>query len=262
MGYRSVGADPSHIADRDLLADAAREAGRIALAFRDKGLNSWEKAKGDPVSDADLAADTYLQSALRQERPDYGWLSEETKDDRSRLEARRSFVVDPIDGTRAFIKNRPEFAVSIAVIEDGAPICGVIFDPSTDIVYDAVLGGGARANAKPIRVSHCTALSKAHIYGDPGQLPALRELGVHADTINSVALRLAHVASGERDGLAAVRGKWDWDLAAAALLVTEAGGLITDHKGAALSFNDDPPRQPAPLAAGPALHALLRQSFC
>lgn len=256
-----MGADPSHIADLGLLADAAREAGRLALAFRDKGLNSWEKTKGDPVSDADLAADTYLQSALRSERPNYGWLSEETKDDRSRLGSKRSFVVDPIDGTRAFIKNRPEFVVSIAVVETGSPVCGVIYDPSKEILYDAVLGGGARANAKPIRVSHCQTLTEAHIYGDPGQLPALRDLGVKADTINSVALRLAHVASGERDGLVAVRGKWDWDLAAAALLVTEAGGLITNHNGDPLVFNDDPPRQPPPLAAGPALHALLRQSF-
>ncbi len=252
-------ADARNRADRDLILAAAREAGRIALAFRDKGVRAWEKAKGDPVSEADLAADTYLQGALKPVRPDYGWLSEETADDKSRLTAARSFVVDPIDGTRAFLKNRPEFVVSIAVVEAGRPVAAAIYDPSEDAAFDAVIGGGARRDGATLSVSAVRGLSGARLLGDPGRLPGVRALGASADTINSVALRLARVAEGAFDGLIAERGKWDWDLAAGALLVTEAGGRITGRDGAELTFDAEPPRQPAPLAAGPALHALLRE---
>jgi myo-inositol-1(or 4)-monophosphatase len=244
-------------ADRDLIAAAARDAGDLALAFRARGLKSWEKAKGDPVTEADLAADSLLQDQLRPARPNYGWLSEETADDNSRLSARRSFVVDPIDGTRAFIKNRPEFVVSVAVIEDGAPVAAALYDPSAGRLWDAARGFGARVNGVAITLSACAAIEDATILGDPGRLADLRALGARADTVNSAALRLALCAQGAFDAVVAVRGKWDWDLAAGALIVTEAGGRITDRAGRALRFNGDPPRQPAPLAAGPALHALL-----
>jgi myo-inositol-1(or 4)-monophosphatase len=244
-------------ADRDLIGAAARDAGKLALAFRARGLKSWEKSKGDPVSEADLAADTLLQERLKPARPDYGWLSEETADDRSRLSARRSFVVDPIDGTRAFLKNRPEFVVSIAVIEDGEPVAAALYDPSTERLWDAVRGEGARMNGQTISISHQPQIKESRVLGDPGRLADLRALGARADTVNSAALRLALCAQGLYDAVVAVRGKWDWDLAAGALIITEAGGLITDRSGAPLRFNQDPPRQPAPLAAGPALHALL-----
>jgi myo-inositol-1(or 4)-monophosphatase len=252
-------AEAQYTADRDLILAAAREAGRIALAFRDKGMRAWEKSKGDPVSEADIAADTYLQGALKPARPEYGWLSEETADDKSRLSAERSFVVDPIDGTRAFLKGRPEFVVSIGVVEAGRPVAAAIYDPSEDVMWDAVIGCGARRDGAAISVSSATSLSGARLMGDPGRLPGVRALGATAETVNSVALRLARVADGTFDGLIAERPKWDWDLAAGALLITEAGGYITGRKGAPLQFNEDPPRQPAPLAAGPALHALLRE---
>jgi myo-inositol-1(or 4)-monophosphatase len=246
-------------ADRDLIAQAARDAGRLALAFKARGLKAWEKAKGDPVSEADLAVDDLLKGRLQPARRDYGWLSEETADDRSRLTARRSFVVDPIDGTRAFIKGRPEFVVSIAIVESGAPVAAALFDPSTDRLWDATRGGGARLNGAPIRVSgHCD-VKGARILGDPGRLPTLREMGAEASTVNSAALRLALAAQGAFDAVVAERAKWDWDIAAGALIFTEAGGVITSRQGDALVFNGEPPRQPAPLAAGPALHALLRE---
>ncbi|MEQ8434684.1 MAG: 3'(2'),5'-bisphosphate nucleotidase CysQ [Oceanicaulis sp.] len=244
-------------ADRDLIAAAARDAGELALAFRARGLKSWDKAKGDPVSEADLAADALLKERLKPARPDYGWLSEETADDKSRLTARRSFVVDPIDGTRAFLKNRPEFVVSVAVVEDGEPVAAALYDPSTQRLWDAVKGEGARMNGLSIKHSSRTMISGAKILGDPGRLTDLRALGAAAETVNSAALRLALCAQGLYDAVVAVRGKWDWDLAAGALIVTEAGGRITDRAGEPLIFNGDPPRQPAPLAAGPALHALL-----
>ncbi len=246
-------------ADRDLIAQAAIDAGKLALAFRARGLKAWEKSKGDPVSEADLAADNLLQGRLKPARKDYGWLSEETTDDNSRLAAKRSFVVDPIDGTRAFIKGRPEFVVSIAIIEQGEPVAAALFDPSTDRLWEAVRGGGARLNGSPIRVSGHKHINGARILGDPGRLPTLREMGAEASTVNSAALRLALAAQGAFDAVVAERGKWDWDVAAGALIFTEAGGVISSRKGAPLVFNGEPPRQPAPLAAGPALHALLRE---
>jgi len=244
-------------ADRDLIAAAAREAGTLAMAFRDRGLRSWDKSRGDPVSEADLAADALLKDLLLPARPDYGWLSEETADDRSRLSAARSFVVDPIDGTRAFIKNRPEFVVSIAVIEAGAPIAAAIYDPTTQKLWDAAAGHGARVNGAPIRVSTRDSLEGARILGDPGRLPVLRTFGAEASTVNSAALRLALIAEGAFDAMVAERGKWDWDMAAGDLLVREAGGLITGRAGEALTYAHETPRQPPPLAAGPVLHALL-----
>jgi myo-inositol-1(or 4)-monophosphatase len=112
-------------------------------------------------------------------------------------------------------------------------------------------------NGQTISISHQPQIKESRVLGDPGRLADLRALGARADTVNSAALRLALCAQGLYDAVVAVRGKWDWDLAAGALIITEAGGLITDRSGAPLRFNQDPPRQPAPLAAGPALHALL-----
>lgn len=246
-------------ADRDLLAAAAREAGQLAVAFRARGMRDWEKGVGDPVSEADLAADALLQDRLKPARPDYGWLSEETADDQSRLSCRRSFLVDPIDGTRAFLKHRPEFVVACAVVEDGHPIAAAIYDPSADVMYDAVKGGGARKDGQPIHVTSHAQIDGAQLIGDPGRLGDLRALGAEARTVNSAALRLALLAEGKADAVVAVRPKWDWDLAAGQLLVEEAGGVFTTRKGEPVTYNRPSAVQDPPLAAGPALHALLLQ---
>jgi len=244
-------------ADRALIADAAQAAGDLAAAFQARGLNVRYKRPGDPVTDADLAADALLNERLREARPDYGWLSEETEDDGSRLTAPRAFVVDPLDGTRAFVKGRPEYAISVAVIENGLPIAAAIYDPSGRVNYTAAKGGGAWRNTTPMRVTAKDTISGARILGDPGRLTDLRALGAEAFAINSAALRLAYAASGEYDAVVAVRDKWDWDLAAGQLLIEEAGGVVTACDGAPLRYDREPPRQRPPLAAGPALHALL-----
>ena len=247
----------AHEADRALIGQAAREAGALALRFRDRRLRVWEKAPGDPVSEADLAVDNLLRETLLKARPGYGWLSEETADDRSRLSAARTFVVDPIDGTRAFVKGRAEFAVSIAVVEDGAPVAAAIYDPSADRLYDAARGAGAHNNGEPIAISPWPEITGAKILGDPGRLTALRQLGAEASTVNSAALRLALAATGAFDAVVAVRGKWDWDIAAGHLLVEEAGGRISALDGRGLRYSESQTRKPPPLAAGPRLHALL-----
>lgn len=243
--------------DLDLLAAAAREAGRLAMAFRRQGrrLNAWEKAPGDPVSEADIALDRFLKDALLSARPDYGWLSEES--DEEGMGATRRFVVDPIDGTRAFIKGRADFSVSLAVMENGAPVAAAIFAPAENQLYTAYAGGGAHVDDTPLRVSTAAAIAGARLMGDAGRLVELRALGAETINVNSVALRLALTAAGQVDGLVAVRPKKDWDLAAGHLILEEAGGRITGHSGERLRYGAPERRQPPPVAAGPALHALL-----
>lgn len=244
-------------ADRDLLGSAVRAAGALVAAFYERGAKSWDKQPGNPVSEADLASDALLQQHLKSARPDYGWLSEETVDDRSRFSAKRSFVVDPIDGTRAFVKGRAEFVIAAAVIENALPIAAAIYNPITQELYDAAKGHGARKNGQEIKVNHPDALEAARLMGDPGRLTVLREVCAVAGTVNSAALRLALIAEGVYDGLVSVRGKYDWDVAAGHLIIEEAGGKFTARNGDAIVYDRADPHQPPPLAAGPALHALL-----
>ena len=241
----------------DALVDEVLAAGEEALGFfRDASRHRLaDKSDRSPVTEADHAVEARVQAAVARHVPQAAFLGEETGHHAGDEPLR--FVVDPIDGTRAFLKNRPEFVVSVAVIEDGAPVAAALYDPSTERLWDAVKGEGARVNGVAIAHSGRTRVAGARILGDPGRLPGLRALGAQADTVNSAALRLALCAQGVFDAVVAERGKWDWDLAAGALILTEAGARITDRAGAALRFNGDPPRQPAPLAAGPALHALL-----
>ena len=247
--------------DRDLIIEAVRKAGDIILSFCRTSLRHWEKSKGERVSEADIAANDCLQECLRSVHPDYGWLSEETIDDKSRFEAQRSFCVDPIDGTRAFIKGRPEFTISVAIIENNQPVVGVVYDPSADRLWDAVFDQGARLNGQPIGVSTRKTLKGACFMGDQGHYGIIEKLGASAHCVNSVALRLSECAHGAYDGLIAMRPKMDWDIAAAALVFSQAGGIISDHCGNRLKFNQDIARQPPPLAAGPDLHARLLEKM-
>lgn len=247
----------ANTADRDLLGEAVKAAGEIVHAFYRRGPRAWEKNPGNPVSEADIAADSILKDKLLGSRPSYGWLSEETVDDQSRLQAIRTFVVDPIDGTRAFIKGRPEFVIAAAVIEKGQPMAAAIYNPITQELYDAARGEGARKNGQTIRVNDPKRLADARLMGDPGRLTALRDVCAVAETVNSAALRLALIAEGVYDGLVSVRGKFDWDIAAGHLLIEEAGGRFSARSGEAIDYARETPQQPAPLAAGPGLYDML-----
>ncbi|MGZ8363591.1 MAG: 3'(2'),5'-bisphosphate nucleotidase CysQ [Caulobacteraceae bacterium] len=247
--------------DLALIREAALEAGALALSMRGAA-KAWAKGDSTPVTDADVAVDALLKQRLLGARPDYGWLSEETADNPARLSTRRQFVVDPIDGTVAFIKDRPWWAVSIAVVEDGRPVAGVIFAPSVDETYEAEAGVGATLNGAPIRVSETGALEGAAILADlrylsapgwPEPWPQMR-----VESRNSVAYRCCITASGAFDATLALSSKCDWDLAAADLIASEAGALVTDHKGRAFTYNRPSPVKPSLICAAPALHALIR----
>lgn len=247
--------------DLALLREAARQAGRIARERREKGLKIWSKAGGSPVTDADLEVDKYLRETLTAARPDYGWLSEETADDPARLTRRRLFVVDPIDGTVAFMKAKPWWTVALAVVEDGRPIAAVIYAPALDELYEAAAGEGARRNGEAIHASDADTLEDAamladaklferDIWADPW--PAMR-----FEKRNSIAYRMALVAAGAFDAAVAISPKHDWDVAAGALIAAEAGAIITDHRGRPYLFNQPTAAQPSLVCAAPGLHPLI-----
>jgi len=252
---------PSLEEDYALLKKAAREAGELALTYFRKSIIVKRKIDGSEVSEADLALDVALKLALHVPRPDYGWLSEETEDDPDRLERRRVWVVDPIDGTNAFLRHLPEWTVSAALVEDGVPVIGVVFNPATKEFFHAMRGKGAFLNDKPIAASMKSTLDGALLIASGGlfKKKIWKEPWPEVKTrwVNSVAYRLALVAGGEADATISLSAKCEWDLAAAALIVEEAGGTITDHHGEVHRYNRASPRFPSLVASGKALHPLL-----
>ncbi len=253
--------------DLVLISEAARAGGALALAHRAAGVQVRTKSDGTPVTEADEAVDRLLFDTLTAARPDYGWLSEETADDPSRLRTARQFIVDPIDGTKAYLQGDPWYVVSIAVVEAGQAVAGVLFAPALDELYQATRGGGATLNGRPIRASGADRLEGAGMLGDapmfadprwPTPWPPMRI----ADR-NAIAYRMALVASGAFDAALALSSKRDWDLAAAALICQEAGAVVTDHQGGELSFNSPGARLPSLICAAPGLHAdiLSRTAF-
>jgi myo-inositol-1(or 4)-monophosphatase len=260
----AAGADTDDIA---LIVDAAREAGELASSLRTKGLDVEFKA-GDasPVTNADMAADALLKQRLRAARPDYGWLSEETADDPARREHRRLFVVDPIDGTRAFLKGRPWWAVCVAVVDGARPTAGVVFAPQLDETYAACAGAGATLDGAtldgaPIHASDTGKLEDAAMLGGakmfehpswPTPWPPMR-----VTQRNSTAYRMCLVASGACDAAMALVAKYDWDLAAADLIATEAGCFVGDHLGRPFAYNGVKPMQPSLICSAPKLAPLI-----
>lgn len=249
------------MSDIALILEAAQAAGALALDMKRQGVKRWDKGGGQAVTEADIAVDTLLKESLGAARPDYGWLSEETADDPARLARRRLFVVDPIDGTIAFMKDRPWWAVSIAVVEAGRPIAGVVFAPETDAIYSAELGGGAFLNGAPIRPSVTTKLEDSAMAGDaqmfrhPAWPRPWPEMRVQAR--NSLALRSVLVADGQFDAAMALSAKSEWDIAAADLICNEAGAWISDHKGRAFAYNKPDPHIPSLVCAAPGLAELI-----
>lgn len=237
-------------ADLALLRDAAREGGEIAMRHFRKEPETWLKAGSSPVTAADIAVDRFLFETLRAARPTYGWLSEETVDSPDRLSARRTFVVDPIDGTRAFIAGRRTWCVSVAVVENGVAIAGVLDCPAKEEIYEAAASGPATCNGKVIGVAGHGEFPRV---AGPKQLlaraPAYMRAGPDIAYIPSLAYRLAMVASGRLDGTFVKPNSHDWDLAAADLILRRAGGAVIDATGDAPFYAGADPRHGA-LAAG------------
>ncbi len=252
-------------ADLDLITQAVREAGALAHRHFKDGVDHWHKKDATPVSEADLEVDRLLHERLRSARPAYGWLSEETEDDPDRLARSRVFVVDPIDGTRAFVEGKPHFVVSIAVVDQGRPLAGVLYNPVHDELYAALSGHGATLNGQRIAPAPRTRLTDAHMIGAEGmyRYPTWPEAwpALTISTVNSIAYSVGLVAAGMAHGVVALSPKSDWDLAAADLIMTEAGGAISDHRGGRFVYNQPKPHHPTLAAAAPDFHAILLQKL-
>jgi myo-inositol-1(or 4)-monophosphatase len=250
--------------DLGLIESVVRQAGEIARRFYGGEFKRWSKNKGEPVTEADLAVDAFLREHLTGARTDYGWLSEESGSVDG-ADAARIFVVDPIDGTAAFVKARPYFSISVAVTESTRPVAAVVYNPITEECFTASRGGGSRCNGAPIHVSNCTAIEGCRMLGpkDLFEHPAWSTAPntpwpeMRIENRNSIAYRMSLVAAGTFDAAMSLSPKNDWDVAAADLIVGEAGGKVTTHQGNAFVFGRTPPIQRSLICASPALHALL-----
>jgi len=244
--------------DFELLCEAVRGAGAVAkTAYEAADSKVWEKSKNNPVTDADLAVNAHLASILKPARPGYGWLSEETQDDHSRHACPRSWVVDPIDGTRAFIDRRPHFAVSVALIEDGRAIAGAVYNPLKDEFYDAMLDGGARLNGSPISVTDRAKVADCKMVGYPRKFRRQGWPEMNISISNSMAYRMVLVAAGKVDATVSFTPKSDWDVAAAELIVREAGGRVSNLEGEDFRYDAKSVREFGVVCANPVLHDLL-----
>ncbi|MDG3041083.1 inositol monophosphatase family protein [Roseicyclus marinus] len=253
---------PDPLEDLALLVEAARGAGRIAARYFRDDPETWDKPDGaGPVTEADIAVDEMLRDRLCAARPDYGWLSEETPDNPERLQAERVFIVDPIDGTQAFIEGSSAFSHSLAVVEGGVVVAAVVYLPIRGKLYAAARGHGATLNDMAIRAAGECALHEAEVLATKHTLgpdhwprgvpPVIRAYRP------SLAYRMALVGEGRFDGMVTFRPTWEWDIAAGALIIAEAGGRATDATGAVLRFNSAVPQVRGVMAGSAGIHGAL-----
>ena len=237
----------------EAIAEIAAEAGRIAARRSGEDYRRWEKKAGEPVCEVDLEVDAFLRERLNALDPQAGWLSEETVDASDRYERRRVWVVDPIDGTRDFLRGRSGWCVSVALVEERVPVIGVLAAPARGELWTAERGQGARRNGSPLRASARADLAGARVPTDQLFEPD-RDL-VAVEKPNSIALRMALVAAGEADLVATLKWGFEWDIAAAALIAEEAGARVTGALGQPRAFNTAAGQAFGVLAAAPGIHA-------
>jgi myo-inositol-1(or 4)-monophosphatase len=246
--------------DAALLKQTVREAGALALTMFRTEIRQWTKGQSSPVSEADIAVDELIRQRLQSATPNYGWLSEESVDDRTRLAKQRAWIIDPIDGTRAYLGGREDWSISAALVEDGRPRLAAVFAPATDEFFFAREGGGTTCNEAVVSASKGSHFDIDRMAGPHFLLnrvrgatsPELRNF-----KIGSLALRISRVAQGALDAAFVGGNSHDWDLAAADLLVREAGGLLTTLRGDALMYNRVQVQHEVLLAAGRERHVAL-----
>ena len=248
--------------DLALLEAAAQAAGEIALRHFGQASEVREKPGGlGPVTAADLEVDRMLRAMLLTARPGYGWLSEESEDDPARLDAERVFIVDPIDGTRAFIAGEMSWAHSLALAVGGQVIAGVVHLPKLERTYVAARGQGAFRNGTRIEASGRADIDDARVLANAAQLDPRHWRG-HPPRFErhmrpSLAYRLCLAAEGRFDAMLTFRDAWEWDVAAGDLIAREAGAVVTDRAGGPALYNNPVPQIAGMIVAGPALHRLI-----
>lgn len=257
-------ADSIWVRDAALLTDTVREAGALALSLFRTELKNWTKGASSPVSEADIAVNDLVERRLRAVTPDYGWLSEESVDDDSRLGKPLVWIVDPIDGTRAYLAGREDWCVSVALVSGSTPVLAAVFAPATDEFFFAARGHGATRNESPVRATAGQGLDFSRMAGPK---PLVQRLSPLSDDITlyprigSLALRLCRVADGSLDAAFAGGQSRDWDLAAANLIVQEANGRMTALSGDAIEYNRRKVVHGVLVAAGHDRHARIVEHF-
>lgn len=242
--------------DHIRLVSIVREAGAIAHAAwpgAGHALESWDKTPGNPVSAADMAVDAFLKRELMALLPSAGWLSEETADAPERLGNRLIWLVDPIDGTRDFIRGRSGWAVSVALISEGRPLIGMMSAPARNEEWIAIAGQGAERNGVVLAATRRAEFAGARVPAD--SLMQEDRMLMTVDQPNSIALRIGMVAADEADLVATLRWGYEWDIGAATLIAREAGAAVTDAFGHKLDYNKRDPRAFGLLVSSPAIHA-------
>jgi myo-inositol-1(or 4)-monophosphatase len=256
--------DTIKLRDKALLADTVREAGALALSMFRTELKNWTKGASSPVSEADIAVNDLVEKRLRSATPDYGWLSEESVDDDSRLGKQLAWIVDPIDGTRAYLAGREDWCVSVALVAGATPVLAAVFAPVTDEFFFAVRGRGTTRNDRPVSAATGTGFDFSRMAGPK---PLVERLSLSPDhitlhpRIGSLALRLCRVADGGLDAAFAGGQSRDWDLAAANLIVHEADGRMTALSGDAIEYNRREVVHGILVAAGQDRHARIVEHF-
>jgi myo-inositol-1(or 4)-monophosphatase len=248
--------------DAEFLCAVIHQAGALGLKLLRANVRHWNKADGSVVTEADLAINEFLHSKLQVERPDYGWLSEETPDDEKRLLCKRIWIVDPIDGTRSFVHKTDGWCVGVALVENGRPIISALYRPMIDELYFAVSGCGAWLNNKPMVPRDGPQLAGAELLGTGRAAKLLQPEVIGLDVPHiPLLLRLAYVASGQTDIAFSIGHKNDWDLAAGDLFMQESGAMLTTIDGATMMYNKIETWQNGMVAAGRLRHKTLMKKL-
>ena len=243
--------------EHELLCDAVREAGELALRMSRTGIDSWDKTDGTPVSDADLAVDQLLAARLQAATPDFGWLSEEIGREEGTQQKPNVWVVDPIDGTSAYLGGSDHWCVGACLLSQGRPVAAAAFAPAQGRFYEAILGAGARLNGTTMRASGKSKLDGSSFVAHKSAISQSKWKSpvpqINCAMTTSLILRHCVVATGEYDGAIAFGKKHDWDLAPGDLIVHEAGGGTLDLDGKRFTYNRSNTRQNGFMAGSKAL---------
>lgn len=226
------------------VVDAAKEAGSIIMKYYKSKYEIRDKSYHNPVTTADHAADTYLRNTLTKAYPEYGWLSEETVDSKDRLSKNRTWIVDPLDGTKEFIEGVPHFVVSIALVENGEPVIGVLYNPASDELFSAVGGKGAFLNDGRLHCSTEKDFKNMIILNSRSETRNGLWSSYSTDfkeqrAIGSVAYKLGLTSAAKADIFASLRPKNEWDICAGHCILREAGGEMVTLDGKPINYNNE-----------------------
>jgi myo-inositol-1(or 4)-monophosphatase len=242
--------------DLELLLDTVKQAGDIAMRFHGRSPRNWSKPDGTHVTEADIAVDDYLRTTIMTARPDDGWLSEETKDTPARLEKRRLWIADPIDGTRLFLAGEHGWGIGVALVIDGAPAMSALFCPSQKKFFHAYAGQGAFLNGLPLTRN---ANTTTKVIAPKSQINPLASAGLEwvTGTSTPLLLRFTAIAEGSLAGATTLGNKNDWDIAAGHLILSECGGITTNDRGGAIIYNRETPWQQGVVAGAAKWHKAI-----